>query len=179
MFPIKPLPTIIPLFPLSGVILLPGKELPLNIFEPRYLAMVRDALAGDQMIGMVQPHPEGEQRLYSVGGAGRIMEHAQTPDGRIELVLTGVSRFGVLEETDSKNGYRRARVDWGTFPEDQQPDASASDIDSKAVVQMMERFFAAQNLEVEWQGRLDQITGAELVDGLARTLPFPPEAMQA
>ena len=169
------LPNIIPLFPLEEVILLPGRELPLNIFEPRYLAMVRSAMESHGIIGMLQPQESG---LYKVGGAGRITEHVETPDGRIEMVLTGISRFSLIEEVDGTDGYRRGLVDWHQFAGDFQEDTSAADIESEEVVLMLERFFASNNLQVEWQG-LEYISGSELIDALAMNMPFPPEDKQA
>lgn len=177
MIAIDELPNIIPLFPLGNVILLPGRELPLNIFEPRYLSMVRDVHESHGMIGMLQPRTD-EAGLYEIGGAGRISEWQETEDGRIELVLTGISRFALIEEVDGTNGYRRALVDWHQFAQDLRGDPTAQMIDSEEVSLMLERFFASNNLEVEWQG-LDSISGGDLVDALAMNLSFPPEDKQA
>lgn len=170
------LPNIIPLFPLQNAILMPGRELPLNIFEPRYLAMVREAQQTHGIIGMIQPQEEGG--LYSVGGAGRITEQVESEDGRIELVLTGISRFSLIEEVDGKEGFRRGLVDWHSFANDLRLDDTAKEVNADDVVLVLERFFASNNVQVEWQG-LEHVTGGELVDALAMNLAFPPEDKQA
>src|SRR5512137_1209320 len=114
------LPTVIPVFPLPGALLLPRGDMPLNIFEPRYVAMVDDALRGQRIVGMIQP--EGEPipdqkapRLMNVGCAGRITQLAETGDGRYLITLTGIARFRVLEELASVTAYRQCRVDFGAF----------------------------------------------------------------
>ena len=118
------LPDSIPLFPLAGAILLPGGQLPLNIFEPRYLAMFDDAMRGDRIIGMIQPlagvdAPVGERPgLRAIGAAGRITQMSETGDGRYFVILSGISRFRLLSEIDSDKPYRQAWVDFSPFPED-------------------------------------------------------------
>jgi uncharacterized protein len=123
------LPQTLPIFPLSGVLLLPRGRLPLNIFEPRYLAMTRDALAGDRLIGMVQPKPgpdghkagdSGAAEIYPVGCAGRLTAFAETDDGRYLITLTGFCRFQVQEELPLKQGYRSVRVDWSGYAADRE-----------------------------------------------------------
>ena len=116
------LPEAIPIFPLAGVLLLPGGRLPLNIFEPRYLAMTRDALASDWMIGMVQPlsAEDASERpeVYRIGCAGRITRLSETDDGRYLISLTGLCRFSIADELALHKGYRRAAADWSRFTED-------------------------------------------------------------
>lgn len=118
------LPESIPIFPLSGAILLPGGQLPLNIFEPRYLAMFDEAMRGERIIGMVQPlsgvdAPPGEKAvLRPVGAAGRITQLSETGDGRYFVVLSGIARFRILSEVESAEPYRRANVDFSVFEED-------------------------------------------------------------
>src|ERR1700756_4926005 len=111
------LPSVLPIFPLAGVLLLPRGRLPLNIFEPRYLAMTRDALAGERMIGMVQPTDPrvvGENPpVYPTGCAGRITSFSETDDGRFLITLTGVSRFRIREELPLLEGYRRGGAGGG------------------------------------------------------------------
>jgi uncharacterized protein len=121
------LPDAIPLFPLAGAILLPGGQLPLNIFEPRYLAMFDDAMRGERIIGIIQPEaefdaPAGETPpLRAVGAAGRITQLSETGDGRYFVVLSGIARFRVLSELDAPTPYRQARVDFDSFAEDFAP----------------------------------------------------------
>src|SRR5438046_1640480 len=122
------LPGILPIFPLTAVLLLPRGRLPLNIFEPRYLAMTRDALGGERLIGMVQPNepaaggPGIDDRMnppvYPVGCAGRITQFSETDDGRYLLTLTGVCRFRIREELPLLSGYRRVVPDWRPFAHD-------------------------------------------------------------
>ena len=118
---IENLPTAIPLFPLNGAVVLPHGQLPLNIFESRYLSMVFDALAGARLIGMVQPLHDEESDcpdLHRTGCAGRIVSFSETRDGRVLLVLSGVSRFDIEDELELYRGYRRARVSWNRFTHD-------------------------------------------------------------
>jgi uncharacterized protein len=118
------LPATIPLFPLAGAVLLPGGQLPLNIFEPRYLAMFDDAMRGERIIGMIQPTEDGEvpagerPTLRAIGSAGRITQLSETGDGRYFTILSGISRFRILSEVDSQKPYREAWVDFSAFPED-------------------------------------------------------------
>src|SRR5690348_16064163 len=117
------LPAILPIFPLTGVLLLPRGRLPLNIFEPRYLAMTRDALAGERLIGMVQPSDPGvplggNPPVYPTGCAGRITSFAETEDGRFLITLTGTCRFRIREELALLEGYRRIVPDWDEFAGD-------------------------------------------------------------
>jgi len=113
------LPTELPIFPLAGAVVMPGVQLPLNIFEPRYLSMVFDALAGDHLIGMVQPLSEttfdDTPEIHKVGCGGRITSYSETSDGRIVMVLTGVSRFEVRTELAPRHGYRRVKASWERF----------------------------------------------------------------
>jgi Lon protease-like protein len=107
---IEDLPATLPIFPLNGVLLLPRGRLPLNIFEPRYLAMFDDALAGDRMVGMVQlstPQGSGQLAVFQIGCAGRITSFQETDDGRYHVALDGVARFRVQEELPVHHGYRR------------------------------------------------------------------------
>src|SRR5947199_10613594 len=116
------LPSILPIFPLAGVLLLPRGRLPLNIFEPRYLAMTRDALAGERLIGMVQPSDPAASGsnppVYPTGCAGRITSFSETEDGRFLITLTGTSRFRIREELPRLEGYRRDVPDWREFARD-------------------------------------------------------------
>ena len=131
------LPDILPIFPLTGVLLLPRGRLPLNIFEPRYLAMTRNALGGERLIGMVQPSdPQDDNRggggpsppVYPVGCAGRVTQFSETDDGRYLLTLTGVSRFRIREELPLLSGYRRVVADWQPFAHDRDTVTHAKDL---------------------------------------------------
>jgi len=116
------LPRELPIFPLSGAVVLPGVQLPLNIFEPRYLNMVAAALAQDHLIGMVQPRADADAAepppVHRIGCAGRITSYSETTDGRIVMVLTGLCRFEIVEELPEHDGFRRIRPDWSRFSGD-------------------------------------------------------------
>ena len=118
----RKLPTVIPIFPLSGVILLPSTKLPLNIFEPRYVKMTRDALKSDWIIGMVQPRTFNQDGtipdVYQIGCAGKIIAFSETDDGRILITLAGIARFKITNELPQIQEYRRTEVDWCPFEDD-------------------------------------------------------------
>lgn len=176
------LPESIPIFPLTGSILLPRCKLPLNIFEPRYLNMVFDSLcSGDRIIGMVQPRPstatEGPSEPYAIGCAGRITAFEETTDGRVLINLTGLCRFRIVEELSLVRGYRRVKPDWLPFATDliQIQDATIS---GEEVMKVLAPFFEAHHLRAEWHS-LERIAGSDLIDVLSMNLPFPPEDKQA
>ena len=169
---IEDLPSVIPLFPLSGAVVLPHGQLPLNIFEPRYLSMVFDALAGSRLVGMVQPlhGEEGDcPDLHRTGCAGRIVSFSETRDGRILLVLSGVSRFDVEDELELYRGYRRAKISWSRFTHDL--DDEEIDIDRDRLLSLAKTYLESRQLAIEWDS-LDGLELPELVDTLASSLPF-------
>lgn len=179
-------PDILPIFPLTGVLLLPRGRLPLNIFEPRYLAMTRDALGGERLIGMVQPNqPQGDNHgggglsppVYPVGCAGRITAFAETDDGRYLITLTGMSRFRILEEFPLLSGYRRVRPDWGPFRVDLDPE-EVVDFDRRQLVRGLRNFFTQQGLKADWEA-IDKAPIEHLVTSIAMMCPFPPSEKQA
>lgn len=174
------LPETIPVFPLPGALLLPRGRLPLNIFEPRYLAMLDDALKSDhRLIGMVQPYDGHEQppKLHAVGCAGRVTSLSETEDGRYLIVLTGISRFGIRAEVEGFTPYRRLKVDWSDFAADLDKPA-ARDFDKDSFLALLRRYFEVQNLSSDW----DSMREAEpemLVNSLSMMCPFAVEEKQA
>jgi Lon protease-like protein len=175
------LPDELPIFPLPGAVVMPGVQLPLNIFEPRYLKMVGDALASDHLIGMIQPTSEtlGEDvpEIHRIGCAGRITSYSETTDGRIVLVLTGVCRFQVATELAEREGYRRVRADWERFAIDYQ--ASDSDIpDRKGFLASLKTYCALRGVEVPWED-VEQMGDRDLTNLLCAHLPLSPEDKQA
>ena len=169
---IEDLPSVIPLFPLSGAVVLPHGQLPLNIFEPRYLSMVSDALAGSRLVGMVQPlhGEEGDYPdLHRTGCAGRIVSFSETRDGRIVLVLSGISRFDIEDELELYSGYRRARVSWSRFIQDLNDEEI--EIDRDRLLSSAKTYLESRQLAIEWDA-LDGLEVPELVDTLASSLPF-------
>ena len=166
------LPATLPLFPLEGAVVLPHGQLPLNIFEPRYLNMVFDALADARLIGMIQPLPDSsapEPALHQTGCAGRIVSFSETRDGRILLVLSGVSRFDVEYELELYRGYRRAKISWSRFTHDL--DDEEIDIDRDRLLSLAKTYLESRQLAIEWDS-LDGLELPELVDTLASSLPF-------
>lgn len=177
--PFASLPPVIPIFPLSGAVVLPGTQLPLNIFEPRYLNLVHDLLGGHRVLGMVQPRsPEdaGAGPVHQVGGAGRIVSFSETGDGRYLIVLRGLCRFRVGQELDGVRGYRLVHADWSPFREDYVEDLPLP-VPRDGLVAALRRFSAARGFEVAWD-RLDEVQGMDLVNLLAATLPLTPEERQ-
>ncbi len=175
------LPDILPIFPLTGVLLLPRSRLPLNIFEPRYLAMTRDAMAGDRLIGMVQPSDPYEggmnPAVYPTGCAGRITAFNETEDGRYLITLTGVSRFRIREELPLLSGYRRVVPDWSEFAGDLDP-AAEPGFDRARLIRGLRGFFEQRGIEADWKV-IDQAPGEHLVHSIAMLCPFAPSEKQA
>lgn len=169
------LPGELPIFPLGGVLLLPRGQLPLNIFEPRYVAMVDDALRASRLIGMIQPDETGE--LYKVGCAGRITSYNETADGRYEIVLTGVTRFKIEEELGQKSGYRRANVGWADFKDDLEP-MGCLDMDRNKLKNLLKDYFHHQGLTCSWDA-VDNAGDEKLITSLAMICPFDAHEKQA
>src|SRR5438309_9463760 len=149
------LPEIIPVFPLPGALLLPRGQMPLNIFEPRYLAMVDDSLRdGYRLIGMIQPdtaHPGSKTKpnLYKVGCVGRITQLAETGDGRYLLQLTGVARFHVEAEVAVETPYRQCRVDYAPFVDDFVARKGEDEVDRKSLLHALSEFLKANDLKAD------------------------------
>ena len=175
------LPAVIPLFPLPEVLLLPGGMLPLNIFEPRYLAMVRDALGADRLIGMIQPLSgegrAGDPQLYDTGCAGRISRFEETPDGRLLISLKGVCRFDIAEELAPTDGYRRAQVNWSPYEGDMAPAADAC-LDRSRLFPALRGYFKLHGIEADWE-MLGEAPDDRLVTCLSMICPFDGSEKQA
>lgn len=175
------LPTEIPIFPLAGAVVMPGVQLPLNIFEPRYLNMVLDSLASSHLIGMIQPTSDTLQRevpeIHRVGCAGRITSYSETSDGRIVLVLTGVCRFQVAEELDEHHGYRRVRPDWERFAADYHPD-EGSIPDRPGFLGSLKTYCGLRGVDIPWDD-IEKMGDNELTNLLCAHLPLSPEDKQA
>ena len=175
------LPAILPIFPLTGVLLLPRGRLPLNIFEPRYLAMTRDALAGERMIGMVQPsNPAGSGSnppVYPTGCAGRITSFAETEDGRFLITLTGTSRFRIREELPLLEGYRRVVPEWREFARDLENEDEAG-FDRDRLLRGLRAYFRQHQISADWDA-VTAVPGERLVTSIAMICPFEPSEKQA
>lgn len=175
------LPETIPVFPLTGVLLLPQGKLPLNIFEPRYLNMVQDALATNRLIGMIQPQGggpgQGPPPLYRTGCAGRITSFSETDDGRFLITLTGVSRFHIVSELATTRGYRRVVADWSGFAGDLSPFGD-SDLDRERLDRSLRIYFKQQGISANWES-IHQAPLDRLVTSLAMICPFDAPEKQA
>jgi len=178
--PFEKLPASLPIFPLPGAIVMPRAQLPLNIFEPRYLNMVSDAVAGDRLIGMVQPDTRSPGRageaVCGTGTAGRITAFSETDDGRFLIRLTGLCRFDVEKEIPTTRGYRRVAVSWERFACDYDDEARIAD--RHGLLARIRRYAAPRRLEIDWQG-LGGMPDALLVNLMVTSLPLEPPDRQA
>lgn len=178
------LPEVIPVFPLPGALLLPRGQMPLNIFEMRYLAMVDDAFRdGHRLIGMIQPdlaHSASEDKpeLFHVGCAGRITQFAESGDGRYILELTGISRFKVVEELTVLTPYRQCKVDFFAYADDLTARKGEDDVDRKRLLEVLTDFLKVNNLKVDWSG-IENAPNEALVNALAMMSPYGPPEKQA
>jgi len=177
------LPDIIPIFPLPGALLLPRGQMPLNIFEPRYLAMIDDALKTSRLIGMVQPEVEQSPRvrpggLFKVGCVGRITQFAETGDNRYVVSLTGVARFKVKEELSVVTPYRQCFVTFDPFISDFIARSGEEEVDRPAVLSSLKNFVEANQLQIDWKG-ISAASNEALVNALCMMAPFGPREKQA
>ena len=173
------LPDELPLFPLTGAVLLPNGQLPLNIFEPRYLIMVLDSLASSRLIGMIQPLPDANSDppdIHVTGCAGRVVSFNETRDNRLLIVLGGVCRFDIIKELDVRRGYRRSVVNWDRFSHDLDQETE-TDLEKESLLDSVRRYLEQRNLGVEWE-TLKNLEIPELVDTLGCSLPFSPREKQ-
>jgi len=178
------LAAVIPVFPLPGALLLPRGQMPLNIFEPRYLAMIDDALrGGHRLIGMIQPDPahpgsESKPNLYKIGCVGRITQIAETGDGRYLLQLTGIARFRVDEELTVSTPYRQCRVSYAPFIDDFTARKGEDDVDRPSLLRALSDFLKANNLKADWEG-IENAPNEALVNALAMMSPYGTAEKQA
>jgi Lon protease-like protein len=174
------LPARFPIFPLPGAILLPGGNLPLNIFEPRYLSMTRDAMRTDRVIGMMQPNGGGSDErpeVFPVGCAGRITSFSETEDGRYLVTLTGVCRFDVVEELSVGTPYRQVLASFERWQEDLEP-APPPDSLKPTLLGALRGYFEVNEISADW-GQIQAAPLAGLITSLAMICPFEPCEKQA
>ncbi len=174
----KDLPAKIPVFPLSGALLLPGGTLPLNIFEPRYLAMVRDAIASPlRLIGMIQSKKEKSSNpYYSIGCAGRISSFSEQEDGRILISLSGCIRFDAVNFSEGFSRYLTAEINWKNYEEDLTIDEAP--IDRNKLSSTLRQYFDAKGFKVDWS-QLESCSDERLVSTLSMICPFDVAEKQA
>jgi hypothetical protein len=177
------LPETIPIFPLQGAMLLPGTQLPLNIFEPRYKAMCEDAMEGARLVGMIQPRvkeriaPGDAPALYRTGCVGRIASFETTEDGRYLIVLGGLCRFDIVEELPPARGYRRVRADYAPYRADFAAAAETA-YDRPALLAALRVYLARTGLAADWKA-IEDTSSADLVGIFAALCPFSPPEKQA
>lgn len=176
------MPEAIPVFPLPEVVLLPGGRLPLNIFEPRYLAMVEDAIGHNRTIGMIQPVDAARScrkpELYRTGCAGRICQFEETDDGRYLIALRGICRFSVVEELDEVSGYRRVRANWSAFGGDLSPVTDGCQLNRTRLLSALRGYFDCQGIAADWEA-VNEAPDERLVNCLAMICPFGTSEKQA
>jgi len=179
------LPAVIAVFPLPGALLLPRGQMPLNIFEPRYLAMADDALRSPhRIIGMIQPDPthpgadENKPHLFRIGCVGRITQFAESGDGRYLIQLTGVARFRIEEELAVTTLYRQCRVTYTPFIDDFTARKGEDEVDREALLRALTSFLKANNLKADWEG-IENAPNEALVNALAMMSPYDPAEKQA
>lgn len=179
------LPAVIPVFPLPGALLLPRGHMPLNIFEPRYMAMIDAALRTERVIGMVQPRFDvgqldlaGNPPLCEIGCAGRLTAHQETGDGRYLITLNGISRFRILEELPGPAPYRLCRVTAEAYAEDFSTDAGEAGVDRAMLLATFRRYLDANHLEADWQS-VERASNETLVNALSMMSPYGPAEKQA
>jgi uncharacterized protein len=178
------LPEVIPVFPLPGALLLPRGQMPLNIYEQRYLEMVDDALRdGHRLIGMIQPdiahsRDEDKPQLFRVGCVGRITQLAEAGDGRYILELTGIARFRIKEELAALTPYRQCKVDYSPYVDDFTARKGEEAVDREALIAVLRDFLKANNLKVDWEG-VETAPNEALVNALAMMSPYGPPEKQA
>lgn len=179
------LPAVVPVFPLAGVLLLPRRVLPLNIFEPRYLAMVEAAIQGDKLIGMIQPKVDVERPLVAsrpplerVGCVGRITQWGETGDGRLTIGLTGIARFRVVEELSTTTPWRLCQIDATPFVHDFEAGREEAAVDRAAVLETLAAWLAVHAPQLD-RSTFEEAGNEALVDGLAMMSPCGPREKQA
>jgi uncharacterized protein len=181
------LPAQIPVFPLRGVILLPRATLPLNLFEPRYLAMIEDVIAGNRILGIIQPErttgdeesPTGKTVGFRrVGCAGRVTAFQELDDGRVVITLTGVCRFTVVTEVASPHAYRTCAVDYATFAADLASGIGEDDVDREQLLRVLKRYLETHQFRADWKA-IGNAPSEHLVNSLSIISPYGAEEKQA
>lgn len=186
----RELPKVLPIFPLAGALLLPRGNLPLNIFEPRYLNMTADAMKTDyRMIGMIQPSGVDDAEsasapgrtgpeIYIMGCAGRIVSFSETRDGRYSITLAGIIRFNVADEIEMSHGYRQVRADYTPFRDDMSDEYPHGQVDRDRLMTALGQYFKVHNIDPNWQA-IRAMGDRMLVTSLAMGCPFDPSEKQA
>lgn len=175
------LPGVVPIFPLSGALIFPRGSLPLNIFEPRYLNLIDDVLAGQRLMAMIQPAERGvgigKPTLSRVGCLARITAFTETPDGRYLITLTGINRFSLVREVETLSPYRQVTADYNQFRDDLSPPIGA-EINRAGLSAALKRYVEVNGFSADWSA-VEEAPAETLVNALAALCPFEPEEKQA
>tara|TARA_X000000950_G_C13671876_1_gene560309 strand:- start:16 stop:666 length:651 start_codon:yes stop_codon:yes gene_type:complete len=174
----KELPDILPIFPLPGVILLPKGNLPLNIFEPRYISMVEDALGNNRIIGMIQPNPgsKKDNELYPIGCASKIISFSETSDNRYLIELKGIIRFRIFKEVDTIRGYRNIIPVWESFKQDLSINSEKFNIDG--LLELLKKYFNNNNINVDSE-ELHKVPTDQIISAIPQICSFKNSEKQA
>jgi uncharacterized protein len=176
------LPAALPVFPLNGGVFFPRANLPLNIFEPRYLAMIDDAMRGHRIVGMIQPADEAKKpRLAGVGCAGRIVSYAETDDGRLLVTLRGIARFRVAEEMRVTTPYRQVRPDYAPFAPDfeaLEPEAAEAVFERERYLGTLRQYLKVISVQIDWSW-VERAPAEVLINSFAMLAPIEPQEKQA
>ena len=180
--PLAQLPKIVPIFPLTGTLLLPGAQLPLHIFEERYCDLVSDSLAGTRIFGMIQPldskADEATPPLYNIGSVGRIVAFRETEDGRYYITLHGICRFKSCGEVITSKTYREVDVDYAPFGTDlESEEGDKKLLDRSTLIPALKKFLSLYDVKVDWDG-LDEVSDTALIQSLSMACPFEPREKQ-
>lgn len=175
------LPKTIPLFPLAGALLLPRTDLPLNIFEPRYLLMIEEAMKAERIIGIIQPQGSSDSSkaaLEAVGCAGRITSYSETDDGRLLVTITGVCRFTIVEELDAATPFRQASVDYRPYAVDFVSETGARSVNREQLIKAFRQYLEANDMSADWN-EVEAVSTEVLVNTLSLLAPYPARDKQA
>lgn len=178
----KDIPSTVCVFPLTGALLLPGGRMPLNIFEPRYLQMVDEVIAGARIVGIIQPalggalRDDDEPELCNVGCLGRIISFTETGDGRYLISLQGICRFRIVQEVNVRTPFRQCRIT--PFLADLDEDPAIADVDRPALLKAFRAYLQANELEADWES-VSRADNAMLVNALSMMAPYGPAEKQA
>ena len=174
----KQLPDVLPIFPLPGVIVLPNGNLPLNIFEPRYISMVEDALGKNRMIGMIQPNPGSnkDNGLYPIGCASKIVSFSETSDNRYLIELKGIIRFKIFKELDTIRGYRNIIPVWDNFKHDLSINSESLNIDG--LIELLKKYFNNNNISVD-SNELHKVPANQIISAIPQICSFQNNEKQA
>ena len=175
---IEEIPSKISIFPLNGALLLPRSQLPLNIFEPRYLEMIDNSISSDRLIGMIQTQESNENQLYPIGCVGKITSFTELSDSRFIITLNGICRYKVTQELDTLTPYRQVKVSYEDFENDLTPGFNQDKANRDKLLDVLKRYLEKNNLQIDWEAVKGSLTET-LVNSLCSLSPYSTEEKQA